>query len=164
MNTAIAEALVDDYRLGRVTRRQLVAQLLALGAAGALGAGARAAQEAAPQESAMFQAAGLDHLALSVTDIARSVQFYQKHLGLKVTSQNDGSAFLDIGGRGDFLALFRADRPAMHHYCYGIREYNPDAAAAKLEAGGQTVRRTGGRIYFPDPDGLEVQIAAAVGS
>ena len=167
MNDDIAQKMLDDFARGQISRRQLVAQLVALGAAGALGGAATAAQDTAAraaQAEPMFQATGLDHLALSVTDIARSVEFYQKHLGLKVTSQGQGSAFLNIGEGGDFLALFRADRPAMHHYCYGIRNYNPTAAAEKLEAAGHKVRRAGGRIYFPDPDGLEVQVATAVGS
>jgi catechol 2,3-dioxygenase-like lactoylglutathione lyase family enzyme len=167
MNHDIAEKMVDDFSRGQISRRQLVAQLVALGAAGALGGATLASQDGAAkaaQTEPMFQATGLDHLALSVTNIARSVEFYQKHLGLKVTSQGQGSAFLDIGDRGDFLALFRSQQPGMHHYCYGIRDYNADSAAEKLTAAGLEVRRAGGRIYFPDPDGLEVQVAAAVGS
>ena len=160
MDTGSAERLLDEYHSGLISRRQLVAQLLALGAAAAGGARALGEQVAAAQPAPMFQSTGLDHLALSVTDIARSVEFYQKHLGLKVTSQGQDSAFLNIGERADFLALFRAERPAMHHYCYGIRDYDADAAARKLDQVGLTVRRAGGRIYFPDPDGLEVQVAA----
>ena len=160
MSTDIAEGLVDEYRSGRISRRQLVAQLLALGAASAGAGRVLAIQANVAQEAPMFQAIGLDHLALSVTDIAHSVEFYQKHLGLSVTSQGQGSAFLNIGDRGDFLALFRGERPGMHHYCYGIHDYNADSAAEKLQTAGLKVRRVGGRIYFPDPDGLEVQVAA----
>lgn len=158
MHTCTADRMLDDYDHGRITRRQLVAQLLALGAAAATGSGAALGQDAA-EGAPTFQSTGLDHIALSVTDIDRSVQFYQKHLGLRVTSQGRASAFLDTGG-GEFLALFRSDTPGMHHYCYSIRDYNPDRAVAKLETAGLTVRRAGNRVYFDDPDGLEVQLAA----
>ena len=49
----------------------------------------------------------------------------------------------------------------MHHYCYAIDNYEPDTTVEKLKAAGLTVRRAQNRVYFDDPDGLEVQVAAA---
>jgi len=61
--------------------------------------------------------------------------------------------------RDFFLTLFRAENPGLHHYCYAIRNYNPEDAVQKLRDAGLRPRREGGRVYFPDPDDLTVQVA-----
>jgi hypothetical protein len=115
-----AEEIVQSFERGQLSRRQLVAQLMAIGAASAGFASLASAAEPATKPST-FAAATIDHLALSVTDIKRSVAFYQKHLGLKLTrggGDADGSAFLNCGER-DFLALFRGDKPGTPHLARG---------------------------------------------
>ena len=154
---AAAEQLVDAFERGRLSRRQLVAQLLAIGAASAGFATFASAAEPATKP-ATFGATSIDHLALSVTDVKRSVTFYQQHLGLKLTRDGgEGSAFLNCGER-DFLALFRGEKPGLHHFSFAIPNYNADDAARRIEAAGLKLRRQGNRVYFPDPDGLEVQM------
>jgi catechol 2,3-dioxygenase-like lactoylglutathione lyase family enzyme len=59
-----------------------------------------------------------------------------------------------------FTALFKGDVPGMDHYCYSINDYDVQGAAKKLRAKGIEPRITDDRIYFPDPDGIEVQLAA----
>ena len=144
--------LLEDYHTGRVTRRQVVARLALLGSA--LGAGTSASAEERPT----FEAVGLNHLALRVTDVERSRDFYRKHLGLSVTSQSlPGSCFLQCGPQ--FVALFRGGRAEMDHYCYSVTGYDQQESARRLRAQGIEPRLAGDRIYFPDPDGLEVQLA-----
>jgi catechol 2,3-dioxygenase-like lactoylglutathione lyase family enzyme len=169
MENAYIDKIVDEFERGRLSRRQLVASLVGLGAATAsLDGAARAQQsdqsresdrEAAQPESSgsTFQATGLDHIALDVTDVARSREFYAKHLGLRVIRGDDRALFMGAD-RDFFLTLFRAERPRMHHYCYSIREFNADDAVQKLADAGLRPERTGNRVYFPDPDGLTVQI------
>ena len=101
----------------------------------------------------------MNHLALRVTDIDRSAEFYQRHLGLEVTSRSRSSCFLRCTDR-DFLALFRSDEAGMDHYCYSVEGYTASGAVEKLEAVGLKPRRREQRVYFDDPDGLEVQVAA----
>ncbi len=150
------ESIVDGYDRGFLTRRQLIGHLVAVAAA--MSGTAVASQEALPKST--FKATGLDHIALSVTDVARSRAFYEQHLGLKGMRDGDEqSCFLYCGD--NFVALFRSKEPAMHHYCYAIDNYEPDTAVEKLKAVGLRVRRAQNRVYFDDPDGLEVQIAAA---
>ncbi len=159
-DSAAAEQIVDAFEHGRLSRRQLVAGLMAIGAASAGFARLARAAEPATQPAATFNAASIDHLALSVTDVKRSVAFYQKHLGLRLTRDGgEGSAFLNCGER-DFLALFRGERPGMHHFSFSIPNYNAGDAAKRIEAAGLKLRRAGNRVYFPDPDGLEVQVHA----
>ncbi len=146
--------MLDAYDGGRVSRRTLLLQITGLlGAA----AGVRAAQDT---PASTFTATDVNHIALRVTDVSRSRRFYEEHLGL--TLRSDGSphsVFMNVG-KHDFLALFRADKPAMDHYCYTIKGYTAGDAVKRLEAAALKPRRRGNRVYFDDPDGLEVQISA----
>lgn len=158
MNDHLAARLMDEYDRGKLSRRDVVAGLVGLGAAMA-GAGTAGAQ-GVTTPNATFNAVGLDHIALNVTDVAKSRAFYEQHLGMAVkTDGGDQRCFLGPPD-GDFiLALFRSDNAGMNHYCYAIPDYNPDDVVVKLQDAGIEPRREGGRVYFPDPDGLTVQLA-----
>ncbi len=146
--------MIGEFETGRLTRRDLIAGLAALAAAG--GAIGRAPAAGAPRGA--FRAVGLNHIALNVTDVARSRAFYVEHLGLRVSSESRGSAFLRCGDQ--FVALFRSPDPGMDHYCYAVEGYDAGDAARRLEARGIRPRVTRDRIYFDDPDGLEVQLSS----
>jgi len=149
-----ADRALDDFLTGRLSRRQLLARLMALGAA----AGAnRIAAALEPGDAPTFHAQSIDHIALSVTDIPRSRDWYVRHLGLRVASESDTSCFLDCGA--DFLALFKGDRSGLHHYSFAIPEYDQQDAARRLRDAGLTPKLRGRRIYFDDPDGIEVQVS-----
>jgi catechol 2,3-dioxygenase-like lactoylglutathione lyase family enzyme len=147
--------ILGDYESGRVTRREVVTRLALLGAL----AGAGRPGTASPDERSTFEAVGLNHIALRVTDVERSRDFYTKHLGLRVTQESlPGNCFLQCGPQ--FVALFRGSRPEMDHYCYSVPDYDQQDAARRLRAEGIEPRLSGRRIYFSDADGLEVQLAA----
>ena len=151
------DRILDRYEAGALTRRQLVTRLLALVAGS--GASTRLAAAEAEGEASTFSAVGLNHIALRVTDVARSRDFYVRRLGLKVARESlPGSCFLDCGDQ--FVALFRGEQPGLDHYCYSVPGYDQGRAASKLRAVGIEPRLSGGRIYFDDPDGIEVQLAA----
>ena len=147
------DRLLDSYDEGRLDRRQFGLAIAAL-----LGAKGATAQAASTQPSSpTFQATGLDHIALSVTDPKRSSEFYQRHLGLTVTSQSSSSVFMDCGPH--FLALFRGGTPGLAHYSYAIPNYTQESAAERLRAAGLQPKLRGQRTYFDDPDGIEVQVS-----
>jgi len=164
MHAGLPEQIVDDFQQGRLSRRQLVSRLMGLGAALATFKGtawAQSADEPGADDAsrATFQATGLDHIALDVTDVGHSRDFYQRHLGLRVIrGTGDDSSFMGAD-RDFFLTLFRADMPKLNHYCYAIEHYDPADAVERLTAAGLQPRRTDNRVYFPDPDGLTVQVA-----
>jgi catechol-2,3-dioxygenase len=151
----IIERLIECFERGEISRRQAIGGLTALVAATATG---RVPASAAPDATSTFQAAGLNHIALRVTDIPRSRDFYIKHLGMEVMRESASNCFLRCGEH--FVALFRGDSAGMDHYCYSVEDYTVDGAAEKLKAQGIQPRVTDNRIYFPDPDGLTVQLAA----
>ncbi len=158
MQPDIAETLVEDFERGLLSRRQLASRLMGLGAALSV---LPHAAEASQGESNTFQATGLDHVALNVSSVPRSRDFYIKHLGLKVI--RDGGEDNCFLGNGDkfFLTLFKGERPGLNHYCYAIKGYDVDRAEEKLKAAGLKPRKEGNRVYFPDPDGIEVQVAGS---
>jgi catechol 2,3-dioxygenase-like lactoylglutathione lyase family enzyme len=77
---------------------------------------------------------------------------------LRVVRGDDRALFMGAD-RDFFLTLFRAQKPQLNHYCYSIRDFKPDEAVQKLKDAGLRPRREGGRVYFPDPDGITVQVA-----
>ncbi|MGE5213331.1 MAG: VOC family protein [Nitrospirota bacterium] len=162
MHTQIVK-LINDFEHGRLSRRQLIRYLTGMFAAslgGATVAFADQEPERAPPSPAnsapTFDATDLNHIALTVTDVQRSQKWYEKHLGLKPKGQE---GFLTTG-KG-WLALFQGEKAGLNHYCYSIANYDPDDAVARLNAAGLTFRREDRRVYFPDPDGIECQVASA---
>lgn len=152
--------MVHEFESGRMTRRQLVGKLGALFAL-AGGAGRVINAQDNPNtagNSSTFAASELNHIALRVTDVPRSRDFYMKHLGLKLSREGSNNAFLTCGK--NFVALFQGNEPAMDHYCYSVKNYEADQAEDKLRSAGlKDIRRTSGRVYFSDPDKLTVQLA-----
>jgi catechol 2,3-dioxygenase-like lactoylglutathione lyase family enzyme len=156
MRPDFAAEIVERFERGQLSRRQLASRLVGLGATLAAVEGTA---EASQDKGSTFRATGLDHVALDVKDVPRSRDWYVKHLGLEVIRDGgEDNCFLGSGG-GFFLTLFRGDTPGLNHYCYAIRDFDADRAEAKLKAAGLRVRRESGRIYFDDPDGIEVQVA-----
>jgi catechol 2,3-dioxygenase-like lactoylglutathione lyase family enzyme len=158
MQPDIAETLVQDFERGLLSRRQLASRLVGLGAA--LAAMPRAAQ-ALQGEGSTFQATGLDHVALNVSSVPKSRDFYIKHLGLKVIRDGGEDNCFLCGGDDFFLTLFKGERPGLNHYCYAIKGYDADRVEEKLKAAGLKPRREDNRVYFPDPDGIEVQVVGS---
>lgn len=148
------DQLLDAYERRAITRRELLAGV-AVAAVGLSGARVVGEEKAA---GPTFQATELNHIALNVTDVARSRDFYIKHLGLSVMSDGPRSCFLDCGPH--FLALFRSEKAGLDHYCYSVPNYDAGAAVETLKAAGFAPRREDNRVYFDDPDGLTVQVAA----
>ena len=158
MRPDFAEEIVEQFERGGLSRRQLASRLMGLGAALAVLPGTARGDE---DRGGTFRATGLDHVALDVRDVRRSRDFYIKHLGLEVIRESgEDNCFLGSGG-GFFLTLFRGDTPGLNHYCYAIRDFDADRAEEKLKAAGLKVRRESGRIYFDDPDGIEVQVSGS---
>ncbi len=142
--------MLASYEGGRVTRRQLIRALTALAAAGA----------AKPADGATFRGLGLNHIALRVSDIPRSKGFYQKHFGLPLIRESESSCFLGMGK--NFLTLFKNATPGLDHYCIAIETFKADTVMAELKRQGLNPDRPSGtdRVYFPDPDGLTVQVSS----
>jgi lactoylglutathione lyase len=144
------EKMLADYEQGRGSRRRLVNVLTAVAASAT----------AATDHESTFRGVALNHIAIRVTDIQRSRNFYQKLFGLPVLHEAEDNCFLGLGN--NFQTLFKNEKPGLDHYCIAIQNFNADAVMEELKHDGLKPRRPTGsdRIYFPDPDGLEVQLSS----
>ena len=152
MQNLIEEAVLE-YEKGTMTRRQLVGRLAALTLAMST-----TGSEARAQVESTFRANGVNHIALNTPDVAVSRDFYVKHLGMKVSRESASNCFLTCDD--NFLALFRSQNAGLNHYCFSIDDYNVAKAEESLESENLNPRREGNRIYFNDPHGITVQLAA----
>jgi len=147
------ESLLTHYEAGRMSRRDLVAILTAL---------AVAPLPAAAQPAAL-KAATLNHASLIVSNMDRSVEFYQRAFGLPVKSTQQGGVNLAVGDA--FLGIYQGGQnatPHINHICFGIRDFDPAATVAALEGQGlpaESRTRDGvTQVYTADPDNLRIQL------
>ncbi|MGI9470884.1 MAG: VOC family protein [Rubripirellula sp.] len=150
------ESLVSRYEAGSIDRRELLAGLAALTVAAA--SGSSLAAESEPSEPA-FQAKSLNHVTLSVSNVARSQMFYESILGVSVVSRQTNGVNLGLGE--SFLGLYPiAEPPRINHFCVGLDEFQVQVAADRLKEFGikPRVRKDKPEVYFRDPDGISVQL------
>ena len=145
------EMMVDLFAAGRLSRRQLIGQLSALVA---LGGGAATAQ----RRPSTFEALGLNHLALRVTDLDRTQAFYEEHLGVTRLPSGDPSSLRLLAVGPHVLNMFKATEPRMDHVCFTVPNYDATDAVRRLEAKGLKPDREGDRTHFTDPDGHVLQV------
>ena len=109
-------------------------------------------------------------VALTVADLGRSLAFYQDVIGLRLQRQEDGTAYLGVGGP-DLLILkerpgAQAVRGTSGLYHFAILTPSRLALAKSLRQLVETGTRIGGfadhavseAIYLSDPDGNGIEI------
>ena len=114
----------------------------------------------------------LGAIHLTVSDLGRSVTFYEDAIGLELHHKKDGVARMGVGEEG-LLVLYeepgarRAGRHAgLYHYAllYPSREELARAAlrlaARRTPIQGASDHGTHEAIYLPDPDGNGIELAA----
>jgi catechol 2,3-dioxygenase-like lactoylglutathione lyase family enzyme len=118
----------------------------------------------------------LEHVNLTVADLDRSIDFYCRLLGFRVRWRRDGGEDRPAAHIGDdrvYLALFEAPpsrngRAPLDYDAVGLNHFGfvvDDLAAMKqrlAELGvapkSEADYEPGRRLYFLDPDGIEVEL------
>jgi hypothetical protein len=121
------DRLVQPFEGGQLARRELVASLLAL----LLMRSTVGAQPSAPP----IPVSTLNHVTLTVQDVRRSVDFYQRIFGMPlITTQGTEADWaaptipvLGIRNGPQFIAFARGDTPTINHYCLGMEGFDPSA-------------------------------------
>ena len=120
---------------------------------------------------------GLDHLVLTVADLDRTADFYQRVLGMRAVTFGGGRRALEFGPSK--INLHQAGQEITPHAAHPVpgsadlclvTTTPPDEIIAHFRAQGVPVEegpvpRTGARgpitsVYFRDPDGNLVEIAS----
>jgi catechol 2,3-dioxygenase-like lactoylglutathione lyase family enzyme len=147
------ETLLTRYETGKLSRRDLVFSLSALAAA---------PLPLAAQDEAL-RARSLNHVSLIVSDVERSVSFYQRLFGLPVVSRQTGGINLRAGD--GFVGIYQGGpnaTPHINHLCLGLENFDAERVSDALAANGveaeSRVRDGVAQVYCADPDGLRVQL------
>jgi glyoxalase/bleomycin resistance protein/dioxygenase superfamily protein len=88
MMQRVIEEVLEQYESGRLTRRELIAGL----------AGLATCVDAVLQQSVIpITARTLNHVTLRVSNVERSVRFYQQLFGFRVVNRQQNSVGLGVG-------------------------------------------------------------------
>jgi catechol 2,3-dioxygenase-like lactoylglutathione lyase family enzyme len=118
---------------------------------------------------------GINHVGVMVSDLKRSVDFYQTLFGMPRGESTETIARLSIGSGPAHLELLAASgdaAPRIGHFCLGVDGFDVDRIANTLTEHGVskadslgpllmriTARPSGGSaVHVGDPDGLDIQL------
>jgi catechol 2,3-dioxygenase-like lactoylglutathione lyase family enzyme len=147
----IIDDLVTRFERGGITRRELIQTLTAVAAAGATGTTA---------DAASLRAGSINHTSVLVSDMARSLAFYDRVFGLKVLNEDKPNKIARLG-IDKVLVSLRVEPPAgqIDHFAIGVENFNKDAVTRELQGMGLAPRENlEYGFHIKDPDGAAVQI------
>jgi len=153
---AIIASLLSRFEKGMLTRRGLIQGLTMLAAAGGT------TQAQAP--SAALKAAKIDHMSIQVSDLTRSISFYQKMFGLTIVSEDKPNEIVRLGMGTKALVSLHHKSPTglVDHFAIGVENFNKDAVTRELKARGVTPEdNLDAGFHIVDPEGISVQIVGA---
>ena len=145
--------LVTSFERGRLTRRELVQALAAVAMAGA----------GVPAAAVSLKSGSINHTSVLVSDMARSIDFYNRVFGLSVVNEDKPNKISRLGVAGKVLVSLRVEPPPglIDHFAVGVENFNRDAVTANLKEMGLTPRENlEFGFHVKDPDGANVQITA----
>ena len=148
----VIDDLVARFDCGSLSRRQLIQGLTVLAAAG--GALPVSAQQTP------FTSTRIDHISIQVTDMARSVAFYEKIFGLKILNEDKENEIVRMGVTRIIVSLHRKPPVGIvDHFAIAIDDFNREAVTAELAKHGLTAEQNLDYGFFVrDPEGVPVQI------
>lgn len=151
MNDVIDD-LVAEFDRGTLSRRRLITGLTALAAAGGT---LPAAGQTTP-----FRSTRIDHISIQVTDMARSVEFYEKVFGLRVLNEDRENEIVRMGVTRIIVSLHRKPPVGIvDHFAIAIDDFEREAVTAELAKLGLTAEENLDYGFFVrDPEGVPVQI------
>ena len=155
-----------------ITRRHVLASLPALAAAPKVWA-----QSGQPP----IRVHSLSHMTLTVSDMKRSVEFYQALFGLPIQHRQGTATGLRIGSGPQYISLAQGQpnaKPGIAHFCMTVDRFSVAGITTMLASHGidhgepgpmKTWVRTRGpesngaregtpELYLGDPDGITVQL------
>ena len=153
--------LVDEFEGGRLSRRDLIAGLSAIAAAGTA---TRAHAQQTP-----FVSTAIDHISVQVDDLAPSIAFYQNIFGLSILNQDEPNKIVRMGpttgpADGRIIVSLHEKPPTgiVDHYAIAVQNFDRDEVTAALAAHGlEAQQNLDYGFYVRDPAGIPVQIVGS---
>ena len=153
---AIISNLLNRFDRGTLTRRGLMQGLAMLTAASGTALEAQA-------PAAGLKAAKIDHVSIQVSDLPRSVAFYEKMFGLKVVSEDKPNEIVRLGVGTALVSLHhKSPTGLVDHFAIGVENFNRETVTQELKALGVTPENNlDAGFHIVDPAGISVQIVGA---
>jgi catechol 2,3-dioxygenase-like lactoylglutathione lyase family enzyme len=153
---AIISNLLNRFEKGALSRRELVQGLAMLTAATS---GAAQAQDSGTG----IKGVKIDHMSIQVTDLPRSVAFYQQMFGLTVVSEDKPNEIVRLGVGKALVSLHhKSPTGLVDHFAIGVEKFNKEAVTRELKARGANPEdNLDAGFHIKDPEGISVQIVGA---
>ena len=86
----------------------------------------------------------INHVMINVTDLGRSLDWYQRLSGMSVVARQGETVFLRVGNGPQFLEMASgADaKPGIAHFGLSVDNFNPDCVVGILKAHGIALCRS----------------------
>ena len=153
---SVVSSLLNRFERRALTRRELIQALTMLIAAGET-ASATLVQEAG------LKGAKIDHVSIQVSDLPRSIAFYQKTFGLSVVSEDKPNEIVRLGA-GKVLVSLHHKNPTglVDHFAIGVENFNRESVTRELKQRGLNPEENlDAGFHLKDPEGISVQIVGA---
>jgi catechol 2,3-dioxygenase-like lactoylglutathione lyase family enzyme len=153
---AIISSLLNRFEKGSLSRRGLIQSLAMLTAAGT-------ASEVQGQDAGI-KGVKIDHVSIQVSDLPRSIAFYEKMFGLSIVSEDKPNEIVRLGGAGKVIVSLHHKSPTglVDHFAIGVEKFNKDAVTRQLkERGADPSDNLDAGFHIVDPEGISVQVMGA---
>jgi catechol 2,3-dioxygenase-like lactoylglutathione lyase family enzyme len=150
METVISD-LVKQFEKGVLSRRQLVQSLVVVAAAGGV---------AAPLQETPFKSSRIDHISVQVTDLQRSIAFYQKVFGFSIIGEDKPNEIVRMGTTKVLVSLHHKQPTGIvDHFAIAIDGFQQEAVTNALKQQGlKAEQNLDYGFYVRDPENIPVQI------
>lgn len=154
METAISN-LVTRFEKGALTRRELIQGLAMLSAAGGTAV--------AGLQDSSIKGVKIDHVSIQVTNLQRSIEFYQKLFGFSVVSEDKKNEIVRLGITKTLVSLHhKSPTGLVDHFAIGVDHFDKESVTRELKSGGASPEENlDAGFHVKDPEGLNVQIVQA---
>jgi catechol 2,3-dioxygenase-like lactoylglutathione lyase family enzyme len=152
----IISNLLNRFESGSLTRRELVQGLTMIAAAGS------ATNTAQAQETGI-KGVKIDHVSIQVSDLPRSIAFYQKMFGLTILSEDKPNEIVRLGADKVLVSLHhKSPTGLVDHFAIGIEKFNREAVTRELkDRGANPENNLDAGFHIKDPEGISVQVVGA---
>jgi catechol 2,3-dioxygenase-like lactoylglutathione lyase family enzyme len=150
---ALIANLVAQFEKGTVSRRQLIQSLTMLAAASSVSSAGRA-------QEAPFSSTRIDHVSVQVTDLARSIDFYNKVFGLETINRDEANEIVRMGTSRILVSLHHKEPTGIvDHFALAVDGFERESATQTLmQLGLPPAENLDYGFHVRDPEGIPVQI------
>ena len=153
---AVISDLLKRFDTGTLTRRELIQGRAMLPAASSTAS-------AAGSQEAGFKVVKIDHVSIQVSDLPRSIAFYQNLFGLSVVSEDKPNEIVRLGMTKTLVSLHhKSPTGLVDHFAIGVDPFNKESVTRYLkQRGANPEENLDAGFHVKDPQGIGVQIVQA---